>query len=192
MFIRTKRLLLRPYWPEDAQCLAQALNDWEIVQYLATAPYPYRLTDADYFIERCQSHELPQPTFAMIAVDLPCQPFVGGIGFGHKRGNVWQENPELGYWVARNFWGLGIASEAAAAVLDLAFLAYDHSQMNASHMIENAASAHVLEQKLGFVETGTDEIWSEARKAMVGVRKLTLLRSAWRKNNMRPAEMLAA
>jgi RimJ/RimL family protein N-acetyltransferase len=196
MFIRTKNLLLRPYWPEDAQSLAHALNDWDIVQYLATAPYPYRLADADYFIERCQSHALPQPSFAIIAVALPNQPLVGGIGFSHERGperdHVRQDNPELGYWIARDFWGRGFAQEAANAVLELAFLAYGTNQVEASYMIGNAASAHVLEHKLGFVATGMGEIWCEARQAMVPVRKLVLPRASWRKDNTRPADMLAA
>jgi RimJ/RimL family protein N-acetyltransferase len=192
MFIRTKRLLLRPYWPEDAPGLAQALNDWDIVQYLATAPYPYRLADANYFIERCQSNAVPQPTFAIIAVGLPNQPLVGGIGLRHEHGAGRLGTPELGYWIGRNFWGRGFASEAADAILDLAFLAYGYSQIEASHMIGNAASAHLLENKLGFVEIGSSEVWCEAQQATVAVRKLVLPRTAWRKHNMRTANMLAA
>ncbi len=190
MFIRTKNLLLRPYWPEDATQLAHALNDLEVVQYLASAPYPYRLADADYFIARSLSHSLPQPSFAMIAVALPGQPLVGGISIMHQRGA-----PELGYWVARAFWQRGFATEAAKSILELAFLAYGHDQIEASHMIDNPKSAHLLEQKLGFTQTGFGELWCEARQAMAPVRKLALHRTNWQPrwiNTARSAEMLAA
>jgi RimJ/RimL family protein N-acetyltransferase len=186
MFIRTRNLLLRPYWPHDAMQLAHALNDLEVVQFLASAPYPYRLADADYFIERSVSHPLPQPNFAMIAVALPGQPLVGGIGLVHQRGA-----PELGYWVARPFWGQGFATEAAEAVLELGFLAYGHDQIAANHMIDNPKSAHLLEQKLGFTETGFGDIWCEARQAMVSVRNLALPRTNWHAR-WTAAEMLTA
>jgi RimJ/RimL family protein N-acetyltransferase len=191
MFIRTRNLLLRPYWPQDATQLAHALNDLDVVQYLASAPYPYRQADADYFIERSLSQPLPQPDFAMIAIALPDQPLVGGIGILHQSGTA----PELGYWIAQDFWGQGFATEAAAAVLELAFLAYGHAQVEASHMIDNQKSAHLLEQKLGFTETGFSDLWCEARQAMVPVRKLVLSRTKWHSrwaNTARSAEMLAA
>lgn len=174
MFIRTKNLLLRPYWPQDATQLAHGLNDLEVVQYLASAPYPYRLADADYFIERSVSHPLPTPNFAMIAVTLPGQPLVGGIGLVHQHAVA-----EIGYWVARAFWGQGFATQAAKAVLELAFLAYGHDEIKASHMIDNPKSAHLLEQKLGFTQTGFGDLWCEARQAMAPVRHLALRRANW-------------
>ena len=57
-----------------------------------------------------------------------------------------------GYWVARAFWGRGIASEACAAVIDIA-RALGLRQLEASHFIDNPASARVLD-KLGFESTG--------------------------------------
>ena len=47
MFARTKRLLLRPGWAEDAPALAAAIADEKIVRNLATAPWPYRMRDAE-------------------------------------------------------------------------------------------------------------------------------------------------
>ena len=50
MFARTERLLLRPGWAEDAPALAAAIADEMIVRNLATAPWPYRLRDAEAFL----------------------------------------------------------------------------------------------------------------------------------------------
>ena len=46
MFARTKRLTLRPGWPEDAPAVARAIGHEEVVRMLAKAPWPYRLADA--------------------------------------------------------------------------------------------------------------------------------------------------
>jgi hypothetical protein len=46
MFARTRRLFLRPAWPEDAAALAATIADVAIVRNLATAPWPYSIEDA--------------------------------------------------------------------------------------------------------------------------------------------------
>ena len=58
----------------------------------------------------------------------------------------------MGYWIARPFWGRGFATEACAALIDIA-RALGLRQLEASHFIDNPASARVLD-KLGFESTG--------------------------------------
>ena len=52
MFARTKRLLLRPGFAEDAEALARAIGDETIVRNLATAPWPYGEAEATAFLAR--------------------------------------------------------------------------------------------------------------------------------------------
>ncbi|HEX5034503.1 MAG TPA: GNAT family N-acetyltransferase, partial [bacterium] len=59
MFARTERLLLRPGWAEDAPALAAAIADEMIVRNLATAPWPYRLRDAEAFLAQPRDPVLP-------------------------------------------------------------------------------------------------------------------------------------
>ena len=59
MFARTARLLLRPGWAEDAPALAAAIGDELIVRNLATAPWPYRLRDAEAFLAQPRDPLLP-------------------------------------------------------------------------------------------------------------------------------------
>ena len=40
MFARTKRLLLRPGWAEDAGTLAEAIGDFAVARNLARVPHP--------------------------------------------------------------------------------------------------------------------------------------------------------
>jgi RimJ/RimL family protein N-acetyltransferase len=182
MFIRTKRLLLRPWWPEDAQALPARIGDWEVAKNLATVPYPYRKADADYFIALQMEKGAANPVFAIVAVALRDQPIIGGIAI----------DQELGYWIARDHWRQGFAYEAASAVLELAFWGLRMPQMAASHSRDNPASGALLD-KLGFTETGAGETWSEARQGMMQVRKLALARHSWEAQRRRcTAEPLAA
>jgi RimJ/RimL family protein N-acetyltransferase len=59
---------------------------------------------------------------------------------------------ELGYWVARPFWGLGYATEAGRHMIDLA-RTLGIGRLIASHFADNPASGAVL-RKLGFRPTG--------------------------------------
>jgi RimJ/RimL family protein N-acetyltransferase len=168
MFARTERLLLRPGWIEDAPALCAAIADERIVRNLATAPWPYSMTDAEAFL----SLERPADEAASLAfLRTDGAPrLVGGVGFGRTPdGEI-----ELGYWIARPFWGLGFATEAAGAVIANARDSLRHRRLVASHFIDNPASGRVLE-KLGFRATGeTRGRYSAGRQAIAPCRLYAL------------------
>jgi RimJ/RimL family protein N-acetyltransferase len=64
----------------------------------------------------------------------------------HSRG-------ELGYWIGHPYWGQGLATEAAVAVLEFAFRTLQLNRVQASHLPRNPASGRVL-QKLGMQREG--------------------------------------
>lgn len=147
MFARTQRLLLRPGWKEDAPALVAAINDFSVVGKLARAPWPYSQEDAEAFLTA--ERRGPLPSFLMFARTHGAPRLVGGIGLSERDGGV-----ELGYWIARPYWGLGFATEAGRAVVDLADRGLRLPQLIAGHFADNPSSARVLE-KLGFVAVGT-------------------------------------
>lgn len=148
MFARTERLLLRPSWPEDTRELYRAIADEGIVRNLARAPWPYTEEDAaDY---AALEHSEPYPTFLLMQRTDGAPRLVGACGLGDRNGE-----PELGYWIARPYWGLGYATEAAHAVIDVA-RALGYSRLIAGHFVDNPASGRVL-RKVGFRLTGTIE-----------------------------------
>ena len=59
MFARTKRLLLRPGFPEDAPALAAAMSDAAIARNLSVVPWPYTLRDAEAFLASPKDPVLP-------------------------------------------------------------------------------------------------------------------------------------
>jgi RimJ/RimL family protein N-acetyltransferase len=146
MFARTERLLLRPGWAEDAPALAAAIADEAIVRNLATAPWPYALRDAEAFLAGPRDPSLP--SFLIFERTDGAPVLVGSCGMGRRPSGA----VELGYWIARAYWGRGFATEAAAALLDIAH-ALGIERLEASYFIDNPASGRVLE-KLGFQPTG--------------------------------------
>jgi RimJ/RimL family protein N-acetyltransferase len=146
MFARTPRLLLRPGFPEDAPALAAAIADEGIVRNLSTAPWPYRMRDAEAFLATPRDPVLP--SLLVFERTAGAAQLVGSCGLGRRPSGA----IELGYWIARPFWGRGLATEASKALIDIA-RALGLKQLEASHFIDNPASARVLD-KLGFESTG--------------------------------------
>ena len=149
MFAVTERLLLRPGWMEDAPALARAIADKRIVRNLATAPWPYRLEDAEEFLST--ERDFRFPTFQIIDRTVDPVRLIGGIGFQEQGGAA-----ELGYWLAPEAWGRGYAAEAGKAAIEAVRVSLGHRHFVAGHFIDNPASGRVL-RKLGFEPTGRVE-----------------------------------
>ena len=146
MFARTPRLLLRPGFPEDAPALASAIADKAIVMNLAVVPWPYSMRDAEAFLAKPRDPVLPSLLVFERGTGAP--QLVGACGLARRpSGSV-----ELGYWIARNHWGRGYATEACTALVEIA-RTLGLPSLEGSHFIDNPASARVLE-KLGFQPLG--------------------------------------
>ncbi|MGB3807135.1 MAG: GNAT family N-acetyltransferase [Erythrobacter sp.] len=151
MFHRSERLLLRPIWPEDWEAIFSGIADEGVVRNLARAPWPYEESDAREFAALPADPLLPR-FLVTRAVDARV---VGCIGLAAEDCDIPQDDEgavELGYWIARPYWGQGYATEAGRAVIALARM-LGHRRVVGSHFLDNPASGRVLE-KLGFRPTG--------------------------------------
>ena len=146
MFARTDRLLLRPGWAEDAPALARTIADESIVRNLSSAPWPFRLRDAEAFLAAPRDPLLP--SFLIFERTDADPVLVGSCGLGRRASGA----VELGYWISRAHWGRGFATEAGRALVAIA-RALRLPSLEASHFLDNPASGRVLE-KLGFMPTG--------------------------------------
>lgn len=146
MFIRSERLFLRPGWPEDWQELLGRIDDKAVVMNLARTPWPYTADDARWFVDQPQDSRCPH-FFVTLPTSMAPAAIIGCVGLTRGDAGV-----ELGYWIAREHWGRGFATEAARATLSLA-RTLGHRRIAASHFLDNPASAKVL-RKLGFQPTG--------------------------------------
>ncbi|MFN3945969.1 MAG: GNAT family N-acetyltransferase [Allosphingosinicella sp.] len=165
MFARTDRLLLRPGWAEDAPALARAIADETIVRNLASAPWPYRLADAEAFVAE-RPVDPVNSSLLILRRTARAPELVGVIGLARMaNGEV-----DLGYWIARAHWGRGYATEAGSAVIAMARDGLRLERLTAGHFLDNPASGRVLE-KLGFRATGeVVRRYSVGRKAAAPCR----------------------
>ena len=147
MFLRTRRLFLRPGWPEDLAAVLRGVGDWEVARNLASVPFPYDETKGREFLARPFDPRAPS-----LLVTLPEErgaPVIGGCGFGPREASG---EIELGYWIARERWGQGYATEAVRGLLSIA-RASGLLRLEAGHFLDNPASGRVL-AKAGFRSTG--------------------------------------
>lgn len=145
MFYRSERLFLRPAFPEDAREIYEGICDAGVVQMLASVPWPYSMADAEEF---CAREADPQaPCFVITVPGAKGSPIVGSVGLHRLKDGL-----ELAYWVARDHWGQGYATEAARGALAVA-RALGHRRVLSGLFVDNPASGRVL-RKLGFRETG--------------------------------------
>jgi RimJ/RimL family protein N-acetyltransferase len=178
-------LLLRPGFPEDAPALAAAIADQAIARNLANVPWPYSVRDAEAYLASPRDPILPSLLIFERGQGAP--QLVGSCGLGRRASGL----VEMGYWIAKPFWGRGYATEACRALIDIA-RTLGLSSVEGSHFLDNPASARVLE-KLGFEPVGiVAPRLSCARGTEVPARLMRLRLQADASVEQREEEPLAA
>jgi RimJ/RimL family protein N-acetyltransferase len=167
MFARTRRLTLRPGWPEDAPAVARAIGHEAVVRMLTKVPWPYALADAETFLSR--QRPASEAFFLILSHEGDYPRPIGAVGIAPDEGGH-----ELGYWLTPSAWGRGYATEAGRAVVAIARHGLGLKQLHAGHFVDNPASGRVL-HKLGFRATGTVRgRYSAGRGAIAPCRLLAL------------------
>jgi RimJ/RimL family protein N-acetyltransferase len=133
----------------DIHAIIAIAGDWEIASRLARMPHPYSDADAHFFLNTIAPAEL-----VWLIVERSSSLVIGCIGLAHDDDTT--ETVELGYYVAREHWGRGIATEAASVVLAFGIGLVGRSRITSGHFADNPASGRVLE-KLGFRQEGLSE-----------------------------------
>ena len=158
--IRTGRLLLRPLRADDAEAVCSGIADWEVMRWLSQPPWPYALQDAIDFIQSVSAREPTETTFALTLEGA----LIGVIDVRMNPPGRSQRGPgpNLGYWLARPYWGRGYMSEAAHGFVARVFAAGLGDTIYSGAFADNAASLRVQE-KLGFVRDGETTLHSRPR-----------------------------
>ena len=142
---------IRKWELSDAKDLAAALSNKKVQDNLRDGlPYPYTEQDGKEFISAMLSAD-ENETFAFaIMVD---DKVVGSIGI-FRQGNIHRQTAELGYYIAEEYWGKGIMTEAVKQICEYVFGDSDIIRIYAEPFAYNIASCRVLE-KVGFQYEGT-------------------------------------
>jgi [ribosomal protein S5]-alanine N-acetyltransferase len=139
---------IRSWEPDDKLDLARNANNRKIWLNLTDMfPHPYTEIDAEIWIQAAN-----EPTLnTHLAIEFEGIA-VGGIGIIPDDG-VCCKTGDFGYWIGEPFWGKGIATAAAEAMVDYAFLNLPFARLQAGVFAWNPPSMRVLE-KVGFVREG--------------------------------------
>lgn len=142
---------IRKWELSDARDLAVALSNKKVQDNLRDGlPYPYTEQDGRDFISAMLSAD-ENETFAFaITVDNIA---IGSIGI-FRQGNIHRRTAELGYYIAEEYWGKGIMTEAVRQICEYVFSKSDIIRIFAEPFAYNIASCRVLE-KAGFQYEGT-------------------------------------
>lgn len=159
--LKTERLTLRPFRPEDGAELHRLINDWKVSKNLAAVPFPYSRDIADAWIRSSlESLELGRAYHLVISgTEGEEETIVGGIGL---RIEATDKVGWLGYWVGSRFWRHGVASEAAGRLARWALANLALDRLAATVAIDNPGSIAVL-RRIGFRQVGEGVETFEAR-----------------------------
>ena len=138
---------LRALHGNDALPIYQYMQSEDMHRFLTDqVPFPYTTEHAFQFVDQ-----------AMGCFPLTCAidsdgVFAGVIGLNEK-GDIFRVNLEIGYWLAKPFWGQGIMSEAIRQMTNVAFRQSDITRVFANVFAENIGSIRALE-KNGYEREG--------------------------------------
>jgi len=167
MEIRTTHLLLRPPQDADAEAMVALAGNLKVARMTARIPHPYSVENARQWIVETRSvHDRGDGRRFAIQVEAV---FAGMIGVEMSGDGRY----ELSYWIGEPWWGVGIATEAAQAVVRFARESLGAETLEAGFLYGNPASGRVL-AKCGFVRTGEVMQWCESRGQAVKCHRLRL------------------
>jgi RimJ/RimL family protein N-acetyltransferase len=180
-----ERLRLRALRPGDAASIAILVNDWEVVRYTTSIPYPYDVDMARAFIASQAERWLIWQPGAALAEEIAFaierksdHELVGCIGLQPGETHEQTGGLEFGYWIGRTYWGRGYATEAVARLTRFAFETLRVEEIWAAAVPVNDASHRVLE-KNGFAIAGAGTRESEMRGHSLPVITRKLSRAQW-------------
>jgi len=168
MILETERLILDTWRSSDWTAFRPIATDPEVMRYI-TGGAPWSDDQIRSFVDRqvnlyaergfCRWKLLLKATGEMIGF---C-----GVGF-------WRDtpDPEIGWWLARQTWGRGLATEAARTALRDAFERVRLKRIISVARPENAASIRIM-QKLGL------ELECEFENEGVHLARYTILRTRY-------------
>ena len=144
MILKTERLILRPWYEEDAEDLYKYAKDPDIGPIAGWPPHK----SVENSLEIIRNVLAVPETYAVCLKEN--NKAIGSIGLHRNDLAEREDELELGYWLGKPFWGQEIIPEAGREILRHAF---EDLKMNAvwcGHYDGNTKSRRVME-KLGFV-----------------------------------------
>lgn len=151
MIIATARLLLRDFAEDDWPAVLAYQSDPQYLRFYDW--FSHTEEEVRSFVQRFidWSQEHPRSKFQLAITMRGNGRVIGNCGIRMAKPEALEA--EIGYELAPEYWGRGLASEAARAMVEFGFKDLKLHRVWARCVAENVASAHVLE-KLGMRQEG--------------------------------------
>lgn len=141
--LRTERLLLRAWRTDDRAPFAAMNADPEVMAHLQGPASAY---DSDAFVDRIEAH-WNEHDWGLWAVEIPSvTPFIGYVGLWPVDYLDGPPMVEVGWRLARRFWGRGYATEAGRAALRYGFVEVGLDEIVSFTVPQNERSRRVMER----------------------------------------------
>jgi RimJ/RimL family protein N-acetyltransferase len=143
---------LSEFRPSDKPALPEHLNNRDIYDRTLRIPFPYTDAAADEWLALVAKITQQQGSPVHFAIRNSDDALIGGCGFdGFQVGK--SHRAEVGYWLAKPFWGRDIMTAVVQRLCRHAFDEFGLVKITAHVFAHNPASARVLE-KCGFQQEG--------------------------------------
>lgn len=177
--LETSRLVLRALRPDDASALFAYAHDPEVSRFTTWLPYE-SLADAQRFLAQAQDN-YRTGKIGLWAIEKEAR-MIGTIGLAGEgvNGHFRHARAELAYALARESWGQGLVPEAAREILRFGFTSWHLNRIEARCLIENLASARVME-KIGMKFEGVLRQQIHFKGAFHDSKMYAILKGDWDK-----------
>ncbi|WP_240633301.1 GNAT family N-acetyltransferase [Paenibacillus montanisoli] len=149
--LQTTRLLLRPFERKDAAIVQSLAGQYEVARTTLSLPHPYPDGAAEAWIDFRKDAAKHGHGYTFAIVESASRQVMGCISLTisaeHRRA-------EIGYWLGKQYWGQGYATEAATRIVRFGFEALQLNRILGAAMTKNPASCAVL-RKAGLKHEGT-------------------------------------
>ena len=173
VYLETERLLLRRFTRDDVDNLYELDSDPEVMRYItggATTPREeVEQVDLPAFMsyyDRCDGYGF------WAAIDKTTDRFLGWFHLRPQEGDP-LDQPELGYRLRREVWGMGYATEGARALIRKGFTDLGAQRVVALAFRDNLASRRVME-KSGMTLAREFRLTSAQLEEMLGITSAAL------------------
>ena len=159
--IETGRLLLRPLTVRDAKAIFEGwARDQEVARFMRWNPHK-NIEETIEWLAGEEAAATGEDVFNWGFILKENQRLIGSGGLIYSQK---YQMYEIGYNLARDCWGKGLATEAAKRIVEFAKDDLKIKQLFATHAIDNAASGKIIE-KIGFTyqNEGTYSSFDESR-----------------------------
>lgn len=170
--LNTKRLYLRQMEISDSPSLFKIWSDPDVTKFMNISSFTHE-SQAKEMIELFEELAQNNKAIRFSMIELNSNELIGTCGFNFI--DFENAKAEIGYDIAKAFWGKGYAAEGIIALLHYAFETLELNRIEAKVEPANVNSIKVL-QKLNFTFEGTLRQYEKSKGNFVDINMYSLLK----------------